>query len=110
MALGHHGAALRTEDHGLYVSGSGARSDVVCHITADVFGLPVKRIQTHEACSIGSSMAGSVSMGVFRGLQRAAASMVHVKDTFEPDIENRRVYMEIYKRRAARSTAKAGAI
>jgi sugar (pentulose or hexulose) kinase len=82
----------------LYVSGGGARSDVVCHITADVFGLPVKRIQTHEACSIGSSMAGFVSMGVFRDYGEAAASMVHVKDTFEPDMENHRVYMEIYKK------------
>jgi sugar (pentulose or hexulose) kinase len=82
----------------LYVSGGGARSDVVCHITADVFGLPVKRIQTHEACSIGSSMAGFVSMGVFRDYDEAAASMVHVKDTFEPDMENHRVYMEIYKK------------
>ena len=82
----------------LYVSGGGARSDVVCHITADVFGLPVKRIQTHEACSIGSSMAGFVSMGVFRDYDEAAAGMVHVKDTFEPDMENHRVYMEIYKK------------
>ena len=82
----------------LYVSGGGARSEVVCHITADVFGLPVKRIQTHEACSIGSSMAGFVSMGVFRDYDEAAAGMVHVKDTFEPDMENHRVYMEIYKK------------
>jgi len=82
----------------LFVSGGGAKSDTVCRITADVFGLPVKRIQTHGACSIGASMAGCVSMGVFRDYGEAAASMVHVKDTFEPDMENHRVYMEIYKK------------
>ena len=82
----------------LYVSGGGARSDVVCGITADVFGLPVKRIQTHEACSIGSSMAAFVSMGVFGDYGEAAESMVHVKDTFTPDGENHRVYMEIYRK------------
>jgi ribulose kinase len=43
---------------------------VVCRITADVFGLPVKRIQTPEACSIGSSMAAFVAMGVFGAMPR----------------------------------------
>lgn len=82
----------------IFVSGGGAKSDVVCQITADVFGLPVKRIQTHEACSIGSSMAAFVSMGVFENYEQAAKSMVHEKDVFTPDDENHGVYMEIYKK------------
>ena len=49
----------------VFVAGGGARSDVVCQITADVFGLPVKRIQTHEACSIGASMVAFLAKGIF---------------------------------------------
>lgn len=79
------------------IAGGGARSDVVCQIAADVFGLPVTRTQTHEACSIGSSMVAFVAQGVFPDYDAAVASMVHEKDTFLPNAENHSVYAEIYE-------------
>ena len=33
----------------LYLGGGGSRSDEICQITANMFGLPVSRIQTHES-------------------------------------------------------------
>ena len=80
----------------LFVGGGGARSDVVCQITADLFGLPVKRIQTHEASVIGASMVAFLAQGMFRDYEDAIAHMVQPKDTFLPDEENHRVYMEYY--------------
>lgn len=80
----------------LYIAGGGSVSDVVVQICADVFGLPVKRIQTHEASGIGSSLAAFVLLGEFSDYQEAVLSMVHNKDIFLPNEENHEKYMEIY--------------
>ena len=83
--------------HEIRIGGGGAKSDVVCQIAADVFGLPVVRSQTHEACSIGSSMVAFVAKGVFADFDEAAKAMVHVKDTFQPNERNHEVYNDIYE-------------
>ncbi|MDM8310883.1 FGGY-family carbohydrate kinase [Clostridium cadaveris] len=81
----------------LYVAGGGSKSDEICQITADMFGLPVKRIQTHEACGLGASIAGFVAMREFKNYEEAMESMVHVKDIFEPKVEVHKQYEAIYK-------------
>ena len=50
----------------LYAAGGGAQSDEICQITANMFGLPVHRIQTHEASGLGSSMVAFAAKGVYR--------------------------------------------
>lgn len=80
----------------LFVGGGGARSDVVCQITADIFGLPVKRIQTHEACSIGASMVAFLWGGVFRDYEDAIHHMVHETDVFMPRRIEHETYMDLY--------------
>lgn len=88
-------AKLTVEE--IFVAGGGARSDIVCRIFSDIMGLPVKRIQTHEACSIGASMVAFVANGVFKDYDEAIASMVHEKDVFTPDKTAHATYMDIYK-------------
>lgn len=80
----------------LYIAGGGSVSDIIVQICCDVFGLPVKRVQTHEASGLGSSIAAFVAMGEFSSYTDAVKSMVHDKDVFEPNMENHRVYMELY--------------
>ena len=80
----------------LYVAGGGAQSDVVCQITADVFGLPVKRVQTHEASTLGASMVAFVWAGVFRDYAEAIRSMVHETMVFRPRPEAHATYMALY--------------
>ena len=80
----------------LYAGGGGASSPVVCQIAADVFGLPVHRIQTHEASAVGCAMVAFLSQGVFRDYADAIAHMVQARDVFTPDEANHRVYMELY--------------
>ncbi len=80
----------------LYIAGGGSVNDTVVQICADVFGLPVKRIQTHEASGIGSSLAAFVAIGEFKDFDEAVSSMVHDKDTFLPNEENHKKYMAIY--------------
>ncbi len=80
----------------VFVGGGGARSDIVCQITADVFGIPIKRIQTHEACSVGAAMVAFLALGIFRDYDEAIAHMVHVADVFKPRKTEHETYMDLY--------------
>lgn len=80
----------------IFVGGGGARSDVVMQILADIIGLPVKRIQTHEVCSIGASMVAFLAKGVFKDYDEAIKAMSHVKDVFTPEPKAHEAYMSIY--------------
>lgn len=80
----------------IFVGGGGSKSKIICQILSDVTGLPVKCIQTHEACGLGASMVAFVATGVFESYDDAIKSMVRVKREFTPDEENHRLYEEIY--------------
>jgi sugar (pentulose or hexulose) kinase len=80
----------------LFVAGGGSQSDEICQITADMFGLPVKRIHTHEASGIGSSMIAFVSLGIYEDISEAIQNMVRVKDVFEPNMSIHKKYMNTY--------------
>lgn len=82
----------------IFVGGGGSKSDAVCKILANVMGLPVKRIQTHEACGIGSSMVAFISKGEFKDYPEAVSQMVQVSKVFQPDMREHTLYMEIYSR------------
>lgn len=80
----------------IYVAGGGSQSDEICQITANMFGLPVKRIQSYEACGIGCAMVGFVSEGIFSSFGEAVAQMVHTKDLFLPDIAEHKTYQWLF--------------
>ncbi len=80
----------------LYVAGGGAQSDEICQITANMFGLPVHRIQTHEASGLGSSIVAFAAKGVFPSVQAAVDAMVHVKDVFSPNPEEHKIYEKLF--------------
>lgn len=61
-----------------------------------MFGIPVKRMQSHEATGIGSAMAAFVGMGEFKNYEEAQEAMVHLKDVFEPDMEQHQIYHDLY--------------
>ncbi len=87
---------MKTKTSGVYLSGGGSQSREICQITADMFGLPVYRTQTHEAAVIGSSMIAFCAIGRFGSIKEATAEMVHIRDTFIPDMENHRFYEKLY--------------
>lgn len=80
----------------LTVSGGGSVSNMICQITADMFGLPVRRVQTYETSGLGAAMIGFVGIKEFSDLDEASKSMVHYSDEFLPNMENNRKYMLIY--------------
>lgn len=81
----------------LMVSGGGSRNDDICQITADIFGLPVSRVQTNETTSLGSAMSVFTSIGVFADIKEATKQMVHVSKTFYPNEVAHRQYLYLYK-------------
>jgi sugar (pentulose or hexulose) kinase len=82
----------------LTANGGGAKSDAVCQIAADVFGLPVYRVQTHETSALGAAAVGFFGLGEYRSVQEAAQKMAHRKKAFLPDAQNHALYDEIYQK------------
>lgn len=87
---------MKVETRSIYLAGGGSRSSEICQITADMFGIPVYRIQTHEAAVIGSSMVAFTCLKVFNSIEEATTSMVHIKDCFQPNMEVHKIYSKIY--------------
>lgn len=81
----------------IYAGGGASVSDEICQITADMLGLPVNRIQTHEACGLGSSILAFVAMGEYKDVNEAINKMVRVKDKFEPDTKTHEFYQKMFK-------------
>ena len=82
----------------LMISGGGSQSDAICQITADVFGLPVSRVQTYETTSLGAAIATFYALGEFATIDIALKEMVHKSDTFHPNEETHKQYNFLYKK------------
>jgi len=80
----------------LFIAGGGSQSDVICQITANMFGLPAYRIQTYEATGLGSSLVAFVASGVYKDAYEAASKMVRIKDEFLPDQKERETYKFLF--------------
>jgi sugar (pentulose or hexulose) kinase len=74
------------------ISGGGSKSDAICQITADVFNLPVYRVQTYETSALGAAVVGYVANGTYQSFGEAVHNMVHEKDCFMPDQKNVKMY------------------
>lgn len=79
------------------VGGGGSQSDQICQITADMFGIPVVRTQTHEVAGIGTAMTTFVGMGEFEDYRQAADAMVHESCVFDPDRQQHEIYEKLYE-------------
>lgn len=79
-------------------SGGGSVNDTICQITADIFGLPVKRVQTYETSGLGGAIVGFYGMDVFRSIEEGVKEMVHFQEkVFEPDPKTHETYERIYQ-------------
>ena len=95
------GSIERSQKHKikyLMISGGGSQSDIICQITADVFGLPVSRVQTYETTSLGAAMATFIGLGVFKTIGAATNAMSRISATFQPDEAAHKKYNYLYKK------------
>jgi sugar (pentulose or hexulose) kinase len=78
-------------------TGGGARSDTLMQMTADVFGLPVRRPHTHETSVLGAAMDAAVGLGLYPDFAAAAQGMTRVGNVFTPIRENEKIYSDLYE-------------
>lgn len=81
----------------LRVGGGGSQSDEIMQITADVFGLPAKRMHTSNLAALGAAIDAAVALGVHKGFPEAVERMVRVNATFQPIKENARIYDRLFR-------------
>ncbi len=81
----------------IVAAGGGSQSDEICQITADMFGLPVHRVQTFETSGLGAAILGFVGIGEYADIHEAVKNMVHHRDEFKPDLKKSALYKQLYK-------------
>lgn len=84
--------------HSIKISGGGSQSSTICQITADIFGLPVSRVQTYETTSLGAAISCFTSIGEFSSVEEATNAMSRVTKTFLPNKEHQKRYEYLYKK------------
>ncbi|MFA7189384.1 MAG: FGGY-family carbohydrate kinase [Sphaerochaetaceae bacterium] len=86
----------RTKASGICISGGGSRSDDVCQMTCDMFGLTAYRCHTPETSSLGAAIIGFVGSGEFASYEEAVGQMVHYSTVFQPDSGRNEMYSRMY--------------
>lgn len=77
--------------------GGGSRSDSICQLACDVFGLPAYRCHTAETSALGAAIISFMACGQFASYEDAVRSMVHYTTSFLPDEDNHRLYRRTYE-------------
>jgi sugar (pentulose or hexulose) kinase len=80
----------------LRVSGGGSQSKVAMQITADIFGLPVRRPHTFETSGLGAAIDAAVGVGIHPNFNSAVYQMTHIGETFEPNLMHHEKYDQLY--------------
>lgn len=73
-------------------AGGASKGALWAQILADVSGCRVKIPKVTEATSLGAAMAAGVGCGVYESLASAAEKLVVWEKTFEPNLENKKIY------------------
>ncbi len=82
----------------LMVSGGGSQSDIICQITADMFGRPLCKGVTYEASGLGAAICCFVGLGAFPSYEEAVVHMVHHAKVFEPNPAHTEIYSKLFAR------------
>jgi len=73
-------------------AGGASRGALWSQILADVTGYRVKIPKVTEATALGAAMAAGVGCGVYESLVTAAEELVVWSKTYEPNLENKKIY------------------
>ena len=77
-------------------AGGASKSPLWCQILSDVLGLPVKVPVVKEATALGAAILAGYGVGIYDSISQGAQRCVKWDRVFIPDMENHRVYMELY--------------
>lgn len=74
------------------LSGGSARSGIWCQIFCDMLQMPLEVSEALEPGALGAAMCAAVAGGVYRDIDEAVKHMVHMKKTYLPNPEKRKIY------------------
>ena len=77
-------------------AGGASKGDIWCQIVADVLGLPVKVPVVKEATALGAAILAGYGVGIYADISQAARKLVKWEQTFQPNMENHKVYEAMY--------------
>ncbi len=81
----------------LTISGGGSKSNDICQIFADIFGLPVEKGAINEAAGLGAAIVASVGIGMHKDFDAATKEMVKYSQKFLPNDSNHELYQKLFK-------------
>lgn len=100
-AMEHNVVVSRLPEAGIEIErarvvGAGSRSDETVQVHADVFGIPLLRMNVTEAGALGAAVLAGVGAGVFSSVGEAVGGMIGVEREFEPDPGRHALYRELF--------------
>lgn len=78
--------------------GGGARSPLWRQIVADVFGLPILRLEAEEGAAYGAALLAGVGAGLWRDVPEACRAAVRTGGRVDPQPQAMPLYEELYGR------------
>lgn len=78
-------------------AGGASKSPLWCQILSDVLGVQIKVPVVKEATALGAAILAGFGVGLFDSVENAASHMVKWDKTYYPNMENHKVYCEIYE-------------
>jgi sugar (pentulose or hexulose) kinase len=79
----------------LRIAGGGSQSPAAVQLTADIFGLPVAKVHTHETSGLGAAIDAAVGLGLHPDVRTAVGAMVRVGE--DPDPATRAIYDALFR-------------
>jgi xylulokinase len=83
--------------HEIRIGEGGAKSLLWRQIQADVFGQPVRLMETEDASAVGAALIAGVGVGVWRDFAEACGRTIRLGETIEPTAENVARYERGYR-------------
>lgn len=81
------------------IGGVSKKSPFVMQVLADVLNMPIKIVQSEQACALGAAICAATAAGVYPTLSAAQAAMASGYDAeFQPRADRVAVYEKLYRR------------
>lgn len=81
----------------LAITGGATKSAAWRQIIADMFGLPIRKLEIADATIVGAAVIAGVGAGWFADVGQGVNTMVRYTDTIEPIPENVQKYKALYE-------------
>ena len=79
------------------ILGGPTRSPLWNQIQSDIYGRPVSTLRIPDAAVLGAAICAGVGSGVFSDIREGVRTMVATDKTYDPILENVKVYEELYE-------------